>query len=285
MKHARSDYNRIQDPAKLIPEDEPVFLLRGQDKFAPQMLDHYLELMFGVVKDQKMFDLVSQLQDDMMDWQVEHRVKIPDLPIIGTTVRRDGALISIDNGRIITSFNMNDVYRISQDSRGGCSVFWKSDKTSNHFDCDYDELRKLVFDEETSVPPANKSKPTGTDPPPPPPTQDQQTTVDEFFSRSHHVTLKGDFLLFMLGNDHCHRFNKKDITKVSYGKDGPDSTVVELDNGAVTYQIAMPFRKFLEVAGFTVWANPELKQGVLTQIREGISALTAALNVLAPSSS
>jgi len=33
MKHARVDYNeRIQDNAGIIPEDEPVFLIRGQDK-------------------------------------------------------------------------------------------------------------------------------------------------------------------------------------------------------------------------------------------------------------
>jgi hypothetical protein len=31
MLHARKDYMRIQDPAGLIPEDEPVFLLRAQD--------------------------------------------------------------------------------------------------------------------------------------------------------------------------------------------------------------------------------------------------------------
>jgi hypothetical protein len=31
--HARKDYNeRIQDSAKLIPEDEPVFLIRAQDQ-------------------------------------------------------------------------------------------------------------------------------------------------------------------------------------------------------------------------------------------------------------
>jgi len=35
MKHARQDYNRIQDSEGLIPEDEPVFLLRGQDTVAP----------------------------------------------------------------------------------------------------------------------------------------------------------------------------------------------------------------------------------------------------------
>ncbi len=32
MKHAREDYNRIQDPENKIPEDEPVFLIRGQDQ-------------------------------------------------------------------------------------------------------------------------------------------------------------------------------------------------------------------------------------------------------------
>lgn len=31
MKHAREDYNRIQDPENKIPHDEPVFLIRGQD--------------------------------------------------------------------------------------------------------------------------------------------------------------------------------------------------------------------------------------------------------------
>lgn len=34
MRHARPDYNRIQDPSGKIPADEPVFLLRGQDKLA-----------------------------------------------------------------------------------------------------------------------------------------------------------------------------------------------------------------------------------------------------------
>lgn len=31
MRHARPDYNRIQDPENKIPDDEPVFLIRGQD--------------------------------------------------------------------------------------------------------------------------------------------------------------------------------------------------------------------------------------------------------------
>jgi hypothetical protein len=41
MKHARDDYSRIQDPAGLIPDDEPVFLLRAQDIFAAQAVRDY----------------------------------------------------------------------------------------------------------------------------------------------------------------------------------------------------------------------------------------------------
>lgn len=47
MKHARTDYDRIQDPDGKIPDDEPVFLIRGQDpagafavrQYARQALD------------------------------------------------------------------------------------------------------------------------------------------------------------------------------------------------------------------------------------------------------
>jgi len=77
MKHARDDYNRIQDPAGLIPADEPVFLLRGQDKFAAETLRYYAYLVrhsrapdMGVV-------LATEKQADLMDaWPVH---KEPDL--------------------------------------------------------------------------------------------------------------------------------------------------------------------------------------------------------------
>lgn len=38
MIHSRPDYQRLQDPAGLIPQDEPVFLLRAQDKTAAQVV-------------------------------------------------------------------------------------------------------------------------------------------------------------------------------------------------------------------------------------------------------
>ena len=48
MRHAREDYQRIQDPSGAIPADEPVFLLRAKDLAAPETLrfwaDHALSL-------------------------------------------------------------------------------------------------------------------------------------------------------------------------------------------------------------------------------------------------
>lgn len=44
MIHAREDYNRIQDPANKIPQDEPVFLLRAQDRTALACLTVWITL-------------------------------------------------------------------------------------------------------------------------------------------------------------------------------------------------------------------------------------------------
>lgn len=44
MKHARKDYDRIQDPAGLIPEEEPVFLVRGQDLVGSLTVQAWAEL-------------------------------------------------------------------------------------------------------------------------------------------------------------------------------------------------------------------------------------------------
>ena len=38
MIHVRKDYDHIQDPSGKIPDDEPVFLFRGQDETAPKIL-------------------------------------------------------------------------------------------------------------------------------------------------------------------------------------------------------------------------------------------------------
>jgi hypothetical protein len=50
MIHARKDYQRIQDPAGKIPKDEPVFLLRAQDRTAAATL------MFWIIANESLRD-------------------------------------------------------------------------------------------------------------------------------------------------------------------------------------------------------------------------------------
>lgn len=46
MKHGRPDYDeRIQDSMGLIPEDEPVFLIRDQDMLGPRIVIMYAMLL------------------------------------------------------------------------------------------------------------------------------------------------------------------------------------------------------------------------------------------------
>lgn len=81
MKHSRSDYNRIQDSDKLIPDDEPVFLLRASDKFAPATMDYWIGMLIRESGDSK---TIARLQDhaqNMRVWQNEHGGgKVPDAP-------------------------------------------------------------------------------------------------------------------------------------------------------------------------------------------------------------
>ena len=80
MKHARDDHNRIQDPAGIIPEDEPVFLLRGQDVSAPFALEHWAYHHQRRGGDMRLAELAVQQAALMRAWQREHGSKVADLP-------------------------------------------------------------------------------------------------------------------------------------------------------------------------------------------------------------
>ena len=82
MKHAREDYNRIQDPANKIPMDEPVFLIRAQDVCAPQVVAYWCEQAKSAGADPSIINAAKAQVKVMIDWQMTHRnkVKIPDLP-------------------------------------------------------------------------------------------------------------------------------------------------------------------------------------------------------------
>jgi hypothetical protein len=77
MKHARPDYNRIQDPAGLIPDDEPVFLFRAQDKHFDRVLRFYRDIVIADQGDEKIIAAVDRHLKLADAWPVR---KAPDMP-------------------------------------------------------------------------------------------------------------------------------------------------------------------------------------------------------------
>lgn len=76
MRHARPDYDRIQDPAGKIPADEPVFLLRGQDKWAAIVVWIYAWLVRLTGGDRMIWRLSFAQARAMRCWPAK---KDPDL--------------------------------------------------------------------------------------------------------------------------------------------------------------------------------------------------------------
>lgn len=78
MRFTREDYTRrIKDIDKKIPDDEPVFLLRGQDIHAPSTLRHYAKLL----EENGNIEMAEELRihaRQMLVWQKSVKVKQPD---------------------------------------------------------------------------------------------------------------------------------------------------------------------------------------------------------------
>jgi len=82
MKHARFDYNRIQDPLSDnggIPEDEPVFLIRAKDMAAPYAVRAWAEFARCVGADGEIIEKAMIHATRMGDWQKVHGCQVPDL--------------------------------------------------------------------------------------------------------------------------------------------------------------------------------------------------------------
>lgn len=81
MLHARKSYNdRVQDSANIIPENEPVFLLRGQDRLAPLMLDIYVAMSEqNPQADPNIIKAVREHADQMRRWQSTECKKTADM--------------------------------------------------------------------------------------------------------------------------------------------------------------------------------------------------------------
>lgn len=85
MKHARSDYDRIQDPEGLIPENEPVFLLRGKDILSPAFVDMYAEMYAAQYPgDDDAKEVAARLKkhaQKMRAWQRDVEGQTPTVPV------------------------------------------------------------------------------------------------------------------------------------------------------------------------------------------------------------
>lgn len=78
MFHARKDYNeRVQDSKNIIPENEPVFLLRGQDPMAEETLNFYAASIEDNGADPAIVASVREQAIRMGEWSEK---KIPDAP-------------------------------------------------------------------------------------------------------------------------------------------------------------------------------------------------------------
>lgn len=83
MKHARSDYNeRIQDSANLIPDDEPVFVIRGQDAAAPGTVEAWANFAEHCGASPEIVAMARQHAAVMREWQLKHGRHVPDLPSV-----------------------------------------------------------------------------------------------------------------------------------------------------------------------------------------------------------
>lgn len=80
MRHARPDYDRMQDPAGLIPVEEPVFLIRGQDINAPLVVRYWADCAEANGSPANIVEAARRQAVAMQDWQVFHKQKRPDMP-------------------------------------------------------------------------------------------------------------------------------------------------------------------------------------------------------------
>lgn len=91
MRHARPDYNRIQDPAVRDPsllgeggspigEDEPVFLLRATDVSAPATVRYWAQMAERSGASPAIVGAARNQADAMQRWQAQNGHKVPDMP-------------------------------------------------------------------------------------------------------------------------------------------------------------------------------------------------------------
>lgn len=103
MKHARKDYQSVIDTSNRIPEDEPVFLLRGKDVLAPKTVETWADLAEQMGASEHIIATARQQAKDMRKYQKENHtlVQVPDMNIEDINVVFDK-----DNSELIRTIHL-----------------------------------------------------------------------------------------------------------------------------------------------------------------------------------
>lgn len=80
MRHLRADYDRFQDPDRIVPEDEPVFLIRGQDPAASVAVRAYAVAAAAAGADAEMVRQIGAWADEMKAYAKRAQHGPPDIP-------------------------------------------------------------------------------------------------------------------------------------------------------------------------------------------------------------
>lgn len=159
MKFGRTDYNRrIVDTENKIPEDEPCFLLRGQDSLAPKLLLMWaMELRLNGGDVSMAIEAEAHAQE-MLRWQKDHKVKTPDMyrqsnekKFILESIKEDVNLISLGNTNLITKLQ-NEVKDYYDGNTTYVRILMEMDLKSNSKSKNIENLTFDDFDlDETST--------------------------------------------------------------------------------------------------------------------------------------
>lgn len=95
MLHPREDYARIQDPAGLIPKDEPVFLLRAQDAAAAGTVRFWADSNSRMGGDPELSLRALRHAELMEAWPVHKLADLPAEPESEENARRSQAINSV----------------------------------------------------------------------------------------------------------------------------------------------------------------------------------------------
>lgn len=81
MIHAGTKFQAVQDTSGRIPAAEPVFLVRGQDALAVEVLEHYIDMYQEQPgHDPRILAELDEHLDAIIDWQALNpdKVKVAD---------------------------------------------------------------------------------------------------------------------------------------------------------------------------------------------------------------